>query len=437
MHSQEENRTAEVESTEAKSREHSGQHHHSHHRRHSKSKLAKFWKKHRQLIKNITMLVLALALVATLAILADLYSKAPADNTQSGDDGTLENAPMMRVEVPYFGKEVSLVTEMAREYMDRDLSEPAIEVIDRLNINNERWDVGLPVRLSLSVGGVPAGCLVVSATVEVSEYPDFSDPALFNIKTGETSVDIPHLKTATKYYYRITYTLSDGTVSALSSSFTTADTPRILSIEGIVNVRDIGGWKTTDGKTVRQGLLYRGSELDGAVEPSYCLTESGRHDMLAVLGIRTDMDLRAPTDNAYGTDALGANVQHIYYGAPDYAYVFAEYGRAVVRQIFSDLADETRYPVYMHCTYGVDRTGTMCYLLEALLGVSEEDLRRDYELSALYNGYLSSEAFEKFIVELKKLEGDTLQQKTENFLLDTGVTEAEIASIREIFWEDK
>ena len=436
MNAQEENRTAETES-----RYHSGHHHHSHHhshqRRHSKSKFAKFWKKHRQLIQNITMLVMAVALVAALAAVADLYFKSSVDVPLPGDEITENQVPMMRIEVPYFGAEVPLVTEKALEYMNRDLSEPAKAFLDRINPSNERLDLGLPVRLSLNVGGVPAGCLVAVATVEVSQNPDFSEPAVYSMKAGETAVEIPHLKTATKYYYRISYTLTDGTASVVSSSFTTADTPRILSIEGIVNVRDIGGWKTTDGKTIRQGLLYRGSELDGAVEASFRLTENGRHDMLAVLGIRTDMDLRASTDNVYGTDALGANVEHIYYGAADYAYVFTEYGKDVLRQIFSDLADETRYPVYLHCTYGLDRTGTTCYLLEALLGVGEEDLRRDYELSALYNDYLTTEAFEEFVTELNKLEGDTLQQKTENFLLDCGVTKTEIAKIRAIFLDGK
>ena len=435
MNPQEENRTAETES-----QHHSRHRHHSHHRRHSQSKLAKFWKKHRQVIQHITMLVMAVALVAALAAVADLYFKSPVDDPQPSDEVNLDYAPMMRIEVPYFGEEVSLVTEMAREYMNRDLSEHAKAYLDRLNPKKERLDVGLPVKLSLSVGGVPAGCLVVSTTVEVSEHPDFLEPAVYSIESGETGVEIRHLKTATQYYYRMTYTLTDGTVGTVSGSFTTADTVRLLSIEGIANVRDIGGWKTIDGKTVRQGLLYRGSELDGAVAPSFCLTENGRHDMLAVLGIRTDMDLRDPTDNIYGTDALGANVEHIYcgtYGAADYAGVFTEYGRTTVRQIFSALADESRYPVYMHCTYGVDRTGTTCYLLEALLGVSEADLQRDYELSALYSGYMTEEYIDQFLAELNKVAGDTVQQKVENFLLDTGVTSEEIAKIRAIFLEDR
>lgn len=435
MASQEENRTAEVESTEAGSRRHSGHGHRSHHRRHSKNKLVKFWKKHSQMIKNIAMLVMALALVAALAALADLYSKTPADHTDPTEQESVDAIPVIRVEVPYFGEDVSLVTDKAWEFLNRDPSEPAMQAMERINQEKKRLDIGVPVVLTMEVSGMPAGCLVASATVEVSENPDFSDPAVYTMKPEDLRLQVPHLKTATKYFYRITYTMTDGTVGAVSSGFTTADTPRILSIDGIVNVRDIGGWKTTDGKTVRQGLLFRGSELDGAVEPSFCLTETGRHDMLAVLGIRTDMDLRADTDNVYGTDALGANVEHLYYTVTDYVRLFTPYGKNTTRQLFSDLADKNRYPVYLHCTYGLDRTGTMCYLLEALLGVGEEDLRRDYELSALRNGYLTADQFEDFVAEFKKLEGDTMAQKAENFLLECGVTQAEIASIREIFLE--
>lgn len=422
-------------------------HHHSHHhsRSHGKSKLSKFIKKNRQLLTNIALLVVSLGLVAALAVLADLYSKterfdsdqggsAQSDPVQS-DPVDQQGASVMRVEVPYFSGDVPLVVSEVQKYAQRELSESAKEALDRLNPGNQRLDIGLPVELRFDISGVPAGCLVVSASVEVSENPDFSNPTIYTLRTGEQSVLVRHLKTGTQYYYRIRYTMSDGNVGAVQSSFKTANTPRILSVDGIVNVRDIGGWRTTDGKRIRQGLLYRGSELDGAVKAEYCLTDEGRHDMLAVFGIRTDMDLRASTDNVYGTDALGANVEHIYYSAADYVNVFTDYGRETVRKVFSDLADESKYPVYLHCTYGVDRTGTMCYLLEALLGVKKEDLQREYELSGLYSGYVAEDYLSDFVAELEKLEGATMQQKVENFLLSTGVTEAEIASIREIFLE--
>lgn len=415
-------------------------HHHRSSRRRSKSKLSKFLNKNRQTLTNIALLVVSLGLVVSLAVLADLYSKTekfdPVQNEPAQNNSVEQHGdPVMRVEVPYFSGEVSLIVSEARKFAERDLSEPVEDVMDRLNPNNQHLDVALPVELSFDVSGVPAGCLVASASVEVSENPDFSNPRMYTLRAGENSVQVRHLKTDTRYYYRISYTMSDGTVGAVQSGFKTADTPRILSVDGIVNVRDIGGWHTADGKRIRQGLLYRGSELDGAVESSYCLTDGGRHDMLTVFGIRTDMDLRASTDNVHGTNALGANVEHIYYAAPDYVNVFTDYGKDRVRQIFSDLADESKYPVYLHCTYGVDRTGTMCYLLEALLGVSKEDLQRDYEMSGLHSGYVAVDYFTEFVTELEKLEGDTMQKKVEGYLLSVGVTQEEIDSIREIFLE--
>ncbi len=50
------------------------------------------------------------------------------------------------------------------------------------------------------------------------------------------------------------------------------------------------------------------------------------------------------------------------------------------------MADRENYPIYLHCTYGNDRTGTICYLLEALLGVRDEDLLKEYRLSVTYYG---------------------------------------------------
>ena len=74
-------------------------------------------------------------------------------------------------------------------------------------------------------------------------------------------------------------------------------------------------------------MLYRSTELDGKVEPRFEITPEGRDDMLSVLGIRTDMDLRSAKDNPDGTDALGAGVRHNYYSAPMYDEVFTEEGK--------------------------------------------------------------------------------------------------------------
>jgi protein-tyrosine phosphatase len=421
---------------EAHSSAHEEHHHHHHHsRRHhrKKNKFQKFWKKHKKSIRNIAMLVLALALVLTVAAFADLYTKGYQKDPEVSD--SLQQVAI-RTELPHFEGDIPLIKEAALQYLNRDPGEDAMSAMKRINTTMERLDVGLPVRLSFDVSGLPTGCSVVSATLEVSEHQNLSNPTVYHVAPGQNAVNVPHLKTNTQYYYLFSCTLSDGTVTSAGSSFRTADTPRILSIDGIANVRDIGGWKTVDGKTIRQGLLYRGTELDGAVEEKYTLTDTGRHDMLAVLGIRTDMDLRARTDNAFGSDALGTGVRHIYYGdygAPCYVDIFGRGYMKLMAQIFADLAVEGNYPVYLHCTYGMDRTGTVCYLLEALLGLSEPDLQAEYELSVLYSGYVGTEYLLPFVEEMKKLPGDTMQQKAEGYLLSAGVTAEQIAEIRRIF----
>jgi protein-tyrosine phosphatase len=198
-----------------------------------------------------------------------------------------------------------------------------------------------------------------------------------------------------------------------------------MNIDGLVNVRDLGGWVTADGKTVKQGLLYRGSEIDGIFEEKFKLTAEGLEQMKA-LGIKTDFDLRHEGENVL-------EGEHIYYNAIQYEGAFSEKGREAVRKLFADLAEPANYPAYLHCTYGADRTGTMCYLLLGLLGVEDADLKRDYELTAMYYGYVSPEQMGVFIQKINELPGENTQAKVECFLKSAGVTESQMESIRQIF----
>ena len=52
-----------------------------------------------------------------------------------------------------------------------------------------------------------------------------------------------------------------------------------------------------------------------------------------------------------------------------------------IKDIFDLLSEEKNYPVYFHCVWGADRTGTLAFLINGLLGVSYEDLVKDYEMT--------------------------------------------------------
>jgi protein tyrosine/serine phosphatase len=139
-----------------------------------------------------------------------------------------------------------------------------------------------------------------------------------------------------------------------------------------------------------------------------------------------DLDLRGQTP--ISKDALGSQVEHRYYDMLQYEEIFTEEGKEKVRMVFSDLANPDNYPIYLHCTYGCDRTGTICYLLEAMLGVSRGDCLKDYGLS---NRYIAE--IQKVENGLKAYGGSSLMEQAEAYLLDCGLSEYQISSIRYIF----
>lgn len=186
------------------------------------------------------------------------------------------------------------------------------------------------------------------------------------------------------------------------------------------NMRDIGGW-TCDGGTVRYGRLYRSGELVAADE----------NLLIEELGIHTECDLTAD-----GTPAFPGKMRYI--GHTSYAmYSLAntEAWRVNLRGIF----DAVRYgdPVVFHCSMGADRTGTLACVLEALLGVSQSNLDKDYELTSFYalrarNGnYQGGTAdWVHLIGQLQALSGETVRDKTVTFVLSLGFTAAEINAYR-------
>ena len=185
-------------------------------------------------------------------------------------------------------------------------------------------------------------------------------------------------------------------------------------------MRDIGGW-ACDGGSVRYGLLYRSGELAAADEDLFI------HD----LKIHTECDLTAD-----GVPAFPGKMRYI--GHTSYAmYSLAntEAWRVNLRGIF----EAVRYgdPVVFHCAMGADRTGTLACVLEALLGVSQSDLDKDYELTSFYalrarNGNYQGGTTDwaHLIGQLLALSGETIRDKAVTFVLSLGFTAAEINAYR-------
>ena len=343
------------------------------------------------------------------------------------------------VTVSQFDAPVDLLHTNVLGYLQDD---PNVLVSDWLLGGNRREDKGCPVTFEYELK-TEADVEVESAQVQVSATEDFAviiETAEFD-RFRPSTANVYRLSVGKKYYYRVNATLTGGQViTSATSSLETANSLQFIALDGANNVRDIGGWKTESGGTVKYGMLYRGSEIDGGKNvghADFCLTPRGVQQLRA-LGIKTDFDLRSP-DVAKGEHSiLGEDVTRKFYNAAQYESALTQ--AETTRKIFSDLANPEAYPIYLHCTHGVDRAGTTCLLLEGLLGVAKDDLVRDYELSAFYYNYAhvnrnvqNGGNVLNLIEGLEAFEGETFADKVETFMLSIGVTAEEIASIRSIF----
>lgn len=199
------------------------------------------------------------------------------------------------------------------------------------------------------------------------------------------------------------------------------------------NVRDLGGW-ACDGGTVKYGLLIRGGKLAAA----------DRAVLVGELGIQHDLDLRGRegggsddepdmTESPLGSDVWYTRTQQYAW----YALVPVETWQAYLRCVIDAVTH--REPVYFHCTAGADRTGTLACVLEGLLGMSQSDIDKDYELTTFYSGSGSdatarrrNEADWKGLINaINAVSGDSFRDKCVHFAVGTcGMPMADINAYR-------
>lgn len=198
----------------------------------------------------------------------------------------------------------------------------------------------------------------------------------------------------------------------------------------IYNVRDLGGW-ACNGGTVRYGLLFRGGDLWGDQSNSN-LTDDTKNLLLNFLKIRHEIDLRFEADmrGRFTESELGPSV--------DFTWVDFSWQSLSEQALTTHITDVmiplmegvvAGKPTYFHCSAGADRTGVIALLCNAVLGVSQSDLDKDYELTCFYTG-VSTDAearrrnettWTREINFLNTFSGSTFAQKTANFLISCGV----------------
>ena len=187
------------------------------------------------------------------------------------------------------------------------------------------------------------------------------------------------------------------------------DPRRILSIDGVINFRDLGGYQAKDGRQVRWGKVYRSAQLDKLSEQG--IEQLAALDIKAVVDLRfTEESQRYPTIRAAvpsaemlawddpqfedmkhqgkvmkmsWKDSLSTNDPAQVREAMRRNYPQKLYShRLIYRAMLQRLMDE-KTPLVFHCAAGKDRTGVAAALILSLLGVSDELIVEDYLVTQL------------------------------------------------------
>jgi protein-tyrosine phosphatase len=180
---------------------------------------------------------------------------------------------------------------------------------------------------------------------------------------------------------------------------------RHIPLEGNLNLRDLGGYESRDGRRTRTGCVYRSDEL-------HALTDADL-DVLADLGLRVVVDLRNEEERVVRPSRLPAGVElrervtpwsggdlrtteeQIAAGElPDrdderFTQVYVDLLERLapeLRTILELAVDAPDRPLLFHCAAGKDRTGIAAAVLLGTLGVSDEVILDDYELTSTYWG---------------------------------------------------
>ena len=276
----------------------------------------------------------------------------------------------------------------------------------------------------------------------------------------------------------------------------TSENSQSLSLTGVNNARELGGYAAEDGKTVKRGVLLRTAKLANAAEEDI-------ERLLSVYHLAVDVDFRgdqeiesAPDPEMEGVEYLnihilddstgpseemeaeiaaleeqGVEIDKItrlrlmqkYGGFTDQMYVdflSSDAGKAGYSSFFRALLalPEDR-AILFHCSQGKDRTGCGAMLILFALGADEETVMQDFLLTNEYNAALIAEERE-YLTEngigedeldtyMKAMDqvypefmANTVQWMTETYgspldyiIRELGVTEAEIQALRDKFLE--
>ncbi|MEU2251273.1 tyrosine-protein phosphatase [Streptomyces sp. NPDC019224] len=182
---------------------------------------------------------------------------------------------------------------------------------------------------------------------------------------------------------------------------------RLIALQGAVNFRDAGGYRTADGHWVKMGEIYRSDALNKLTDADLA--------KLRRLSIRTVYDLRMESERTAAADRVPAGASHVVAdvlaGSPTFTtmptteaegvammvegekfMVSGDTAKTAYRTVFGGFGDDRARAVVFHCTAGKDRTGWANAALLTALGVPRATVMADYLASNDYRAEANAAA---------------------------------------------
>ena len=192
---------------------------------------------------------------------------------------------------------------------------------------------------------------------------------------------------------------------------------RKLPFTGAHNFRDLGGYKTSDGKTVKWGKVYRSDNLHSLTDEDLKYME--RLNIKSVVDFRSDEERNEEPDRLtpdmtpillpikFEPEGVTENLtRDLTFGNLDSSNLLRDFNIILVkefteeyREFFRHIVDNGGEPFLLHCTAGKDRAGFGSAMILTVLGVPREKIIEDYLLT---NTYVSDHVDRKLLeTELK------------------------------------
>jgi protein-tyrosine phosphatase len=250
-------------------------------------------------------------------------------------------------------------------------------------------------------GGKPsvAVCSGLRRTDAMREIP------VSEAESAEGCVRIAGLVPTERYYFHLKN--DDGRRVVMGE--------RQVALEGAVNFRDIGGYKTGDGREVKWGKVFRSDGL--------ARLTARDHAVLRKIGIGRVYDFRTPAEIAEAPDNLPEDGSVVCVNLPvthgkiDFVHAMTQLKKGDISwlspdfmvegyirnieeaphvwgEVINSIADLREPAMLFHCTGGKDRTGTCAALILSMLGVDEDTVISDHQLSNTYIADMLPKVFE-------------------------------------------